>query len=79
MGRLSAAAGWRQELGRLLDAGSGYRGAGYIGSHTVKELLREGYAVTVLDNLSGYGDLEAIIRTAWAWHRQHPQGYAEAG
>ncbi|MEW6572125.1 MAG: UDP-glucose 4-epimerase GalE [Bacillota bacterium] len=27
-------------------------GAGYIGSHTVKELLRAGYGVTVLDNLS---------------------------
>lgn len=27
-------------------------GAGYIGSHTVKELLRAGYKVTVLDNLS---------------------------
>ncbi|WP_334111043.1 UDP-glucose 4-epimerase GalE [Thermodesulfitimonas autotrophica] len=27
-------------------------GAGYIGSHTVKELLRAGYGVTVLDDLS---------------------------
>ncbi len=27
-------------------------GAGYIGSHTVKELLAEGYPVVVLDNLS---------------------------
>jgi len=27
-------------------------GAGYIGSHTVKELLREGFNVLVLDNLS---------------------------
>ncbi|RKO66948.1 UDP-glucose 4-epimerase GalE [Desulfofundulus salinus] len=27
-------------------------GAGYIGSHTVQELLRAGYRVTVLDNLS---------------------------
>lgn len=27
-------------------------GAGYIGSHTVKELLERGYDVTVLDNLS---------------------------
>ncbi|MGE5553768.1 MAG: UDP-glucose 4-epimerase GalE [Betaproteobacteria bacterium] len=23
-----------------------------------------------------YGDLETIIRTAWEWHRCHPQGYA---
>ena len=30
-------------------------GAGYIGSHTVRQLLREGYDVTVVDNLSrGY-------------------------
>jgi len=28
-------------------------GAGYIGSHTVKELARAGYEVVVLDNLSG--------------------------
>ena len=27
-------------------------GAGYIGSHTVKELVTRGYDVTVLDNLS---------------------------
>lgn len=27
-------------------------GAGYIGSHTVKELVKRGYEVTVLDNLS---------------------------
>jgi UDP-glucose-4-epimerase GalE len=27
-------------------------GAGYIGSHTVRQLLREGYDVTVVDNLS---------------------------
>ena len=27
-------------------------GAGYIGSHTVKELVREGFDVLVLDNLS---------------------------
>ncbi|MCR4418640.1 MAG: UDP-glucose 4-epimerase GalE [Clostridia bacterium] len=26
-----------------------------------------------------HGDLEAIIRTAWAWHRRYPQGYAEVG
>ncbi len=27
-------------------------GAGYIGSHTVKSLIQEGYEVVVLDNLS---------------------------
>lgn len=35
-------------------------GAGYIGSHTVRELRRIGYAVTVLDNLV-YGHREALI------------------
>ncbi|MGE4212710.1 MAG: UDP-glucose 4-epimerase GalE [Candidatus Methanomethylophilaceae archaeon] len=33
---------------KILVAG----GAGYIGSHTVKELVKRGYEVTVLDNLS---------------------------
>jgi UDP-glucose 4-epimerase len=23
-----------------------------------------------------YPDIEAIIRTAWTWHSQHPRGYA---
>ena len=27
-------------------------GAGYIGSHTVLELLKEGYNIVVMDNLS---------------------------
>jgi UDP-glucose 4-epimerase len=27
-------------------------GAGYIGSHTVKELKKKGYSVVVLDDLS---------------------------
>ncbi len=35
-------------------------GAGYIGSHTVKELLRIGYEVVVLDNLS-QGHREAVL------------------
>ncbi|MGZ5489064.1 MAG: UDP-glucose 4-epimerase GalE, partial [Candidatus Aminicenantales bacterium] len=34
-------------------------GAGYIGSHTVKELVREGFEVLVLDNFSS-GRLELI-------------------
>ena len=35
-------------------------GAGYIGSHTVRLLVRSGYQVVVLDNLS-YGHKEAIV------------------
>ena len=35
-------------------------GAGYVGSHCVKELLRRGYAVVVLDNLS-QGYREAVL------------------
>jgi len=23
-----------------------------------------------------YADLETIVRTAWDWHRTHPQGYS---
>ena len=23
-----------------------------------------------------YSDIETIVRTAWAWHRRHPDGYA---
>jgi UDP-glucose 4-epimerase len=26
-----------------------------------------------------YGSLEAIVRTAWDWHRRHPRGYGESG
>jgi len=32
-------------------------GAGYIGSHAVKELCRQGYEVVVLDDLSTAGKL----------------------
>lgn len=35
-------------------------GAGFIGSHLVKELVRQGQQVTVLDNLSG-GKLENLV------------------
>ena len=35
-------------------------GAGYIGSHTVKSLLREGYEVVIFDNFSS-GKEELII------------------
>jgi len=24
-----------------------------------------------------YTELEAIVRTAWEWHRAHPDGYAD--
>lgn len=34
-------------------------GAGYIGSHTVRELVNEGHSVTVLDNLS-HGHFDAV-------------------
>ena len=39
---------YRESKKKILVAG----GAGYIGSHTVKELVKRGYEVTVLDNLS---------------------------
>ncbi|MDK2888367.1 MAG: UDP-glucose 4-epimerase [Thermoanaerobacter sp.] len=40
-------------------------GAGYIGSHTVKELLRAGYKVTVLDNLfRGHRSAMQLLRGA---------------
>ena len=35
-------------------------GAGYIGSHTVRQLVKAGHDVTVLDDLS-YGHREAIV------------------
>ena len=35
-------------------------GAGYIGSHTVRQLVAAGHQVTVLDNLV-YGHREALI------------------
>lgn len=38
-------------------------GAGYIGSHTVKHLLDNGYSVVVADNLV-YGHLEAVDKRA---------------
>ncbi len=40
-------------------------GAGYIGSHTVKELLQAGYKVTVLDNLSrGHRGVAQVLEGA---------------
>lgn len=38
-------------------------GAGYIGSHTVKELNKEGFSVLVYDNLSS-GHREAVLKPA---------------
>ena len=35
-------------------------GAGYIGSHTVRQLVGEGHEIVVLDNLV-YGHREAIV------------------
>lgn len=35
-------------------------GAGYIGSHTVRQLVKEGFGIVVLDNLV-YGHREAIV------------------
>ena len=42
-------------------------GAGYIGSHTVRALLREGYDVSILDNLSkGHRSAVAALKKAVA-------------
>ena len=41
-------------------------GAGYIGSHTNKELNRRGYKTIVLDNLV-YGHREAVNRGRFIW------------
>ena len=35
-------------------------GAGYIGSHTVKQLLKNGYDTVVLDNME-FGHPEAVV------------------
>jgi len=26
-----------------------------------------------------FADIEPIVKTAWRWHRAHPQGYADRG
>ena len=47
-------------------------GAGYIGSHTVRHFLDNGYPVVVADNLI-YGHREAVAFKAMAGAvRQHP-------
>jgi UDP-glucose 4-epimerase len=33
-------------------------------------------ARTALKWTPALADLETIVRTAWDWHRNHPQGYA---
>lgn len=45
---MAAAAGDSSSKGTILVTG----GAGYIGSHTVLELVENGYKVVVLDNLA---------------------------
>jgi UDP-glucose 4-epimerase len=58
-------------------------GAGYIGSHTVRELVKRGNQVLVLDNLSRGHEaavkegfpVKEIIDTAWRWHLNHPRGF----
>lgn len=34
-----------------------------------------GQAISALQWRPRFGDLDAIVRTAWAWHRGHPHGY----
>eukprot|EP01025_Chloroclados_australasicus_P054290 TRINITY_DN6430_c0_g1_i4.p2 TRINITY_DN6430_c0_g1~~TRINITY_DN6430_c0_g1_i4.p2 ORF type:complete len:167 (-),score=2.02 TRINITY_DN6430_c0_g1_i4:55-498(-) len=56
-------------LGRYLQPSTGKQhilvtgGAGYIGSHAVLQLLEEGHAVTILDNLSR-GNIGAVAALA---------------
>ena len=49
-------------------------GAGFIGSHTVVELIKAGYEVAILDNLSNSREetinrIERITGTRPAFHR----------
>ena len=38
-------------------------GAGFIGSHVAEELVQQGHAVTVLDDLSGgFADKRRLVR-----------------
>ena len=60
-------------------------GAGYAGGFAARHLLRAGdvprlvAASELARNQPGrsprYRELEAIIETAWAWHRANPSGY----
>ena len=43
-------------------------GAGYIGSHTCVELLKEGYEVVVMDNL--YNSSKKALEQSGGDHRQ---------
>jgi len=65
-------------------------GTGYIGSHTVLELLIAGHSVTVIDIATCYADpslakqelnwqaernLNHMMRDAWSWQSKNPTGY----
>ncbi|KAG8224617.1 hypothetical protein J437_LFUL005785, partial [Ladona fulva] len=54
-------------------------GAGYVGSHTVIKLLKEGYKVVVVDNLvnsvKGKGNLPEALERVQVLTKQHVKYY----